>query len=203
LQYGVVGTRSSVASAAATAFVGTRPTRFEIPGIVTGSYTHIQNVHVPGMLHGRIVRPRGQAVFGFEHPIVSVDESSTKQIPNVPIVRKNDFLGVVAANEYDAIQVAALLNVKWADPPAVLSGNGNEFERMRALDSAGKTVWRNASFGNTATSSGDVEKGLAAAAHVVKHRANDRTRRSQPTGIGRSPPTRADLRLYDMPSPRR
>ena len=92
------------------------------------------------MLHGRVVRPRGQSVYGFGAPIVSVDESSIKHIPGVRIVRKNDFLGVVAPHEYDAIQAAAQLKVKWADPPAVLPGSGNEFQAMRALDSAGKTV---------------------------------------------------------------
>ena len=34
--------------------------RIDIPAKVTGSYTYVQNVRVPGMLHGRIVRPRGQ-----------------------------------------------------------------------------------------------------------------------------------------------
>ena len=119
--------------------VGTTPPRIDIPAIVTGTSVYIQNVRVPGMLHGRVVRPRGQAVYGFGAPIVSVDESSIKHIPSVRIVRKGDFLGVVAPHEYDAIQAAAQLKVKWADPPAVLAGSGNEFKAMRALDSAGKT----------------------------------------------------------------
>ena len=49
---------------------------------------YIQNVRVPGMLHGRIVRPRGQAVFGSGVPIVSVDEKSVAKIPGARIVRK-------------------------------------------------------------------------------------------------------------------
>src|SRR4029079_8791268 len=110
--------------------------------------------------HGRIVRPRGQAVYGFGAPIVSVDESSIKHIPNVKIVRKGDFLGVVAPHEFDAIQAAAQLKVKWADPPAVLTGSGNEFKGMRALDSAGKSV-------QTTTTTGNVDAALASAAHVV------------------------------------
>ena len=120
--------------------VGTSPPRIEIPAIVTGSEVYIQNIRVPGMLHGRVVRPRGQTVYGFGAPIVSVDESSIRHIPGAQVVRKGDFLGVVAPQEYDAIQAAALLKVKWADPPAVLPGGGNEFAQMRALDRAGKTV---------------------------------------------------------------
>jgi nicotinate dehydrogenase subunit B len=140
--------------------VGTSPPEIDIPGIVTGTGVYIQNVRIPGMLHGRWVRPRGQAVYGFGAPILSVDESSIKHLPDVRIVRKGDFLGVVAPHEYDAIQAAAQLKVKWAAPPKVLAGGGDEFEAMRALDSAGKSV-------QTATVVGNVDGALASAAHVV------------------------------------
>jgi nicotinate dehydrogenase subunit B len=118
--------------------VGTRVPRVDIPDIVTGKFTYVQNIRVPGMLHGRVVRPRGQGAFGLgtDTPILSVDESSIKHIPNVQIVRLRNFLGVVAAEEYAAIQAAAQLKVKWADPPP-LPGNGNLFKQMRDQDSQG------------------------------------------------------------------
>jgi CO/xanthine dehydrogenase Mo-binding subunit len=141
--------------------VGTSPPQVEIPAMVTGTTTFVHNIRVPGMLHGRVVRPRGQMLFGFGAPIVSVDESSISHLPGARVVRKGDFLGVVAPQEYHAIQAAAQLKVKWADPPKALSGNGNEFAGMRALDSAGKTV--QSFLANT----GDVNGALASAAHVV------------------------------------
>jgi nicotinate dehydrogenase subunit B len=149
--------------------VGTSPPRIDIPAIVTGSEVYIQNITLPGMLHGRVVRPRGQAVYGFGAPIVSVDESSIKHLRDVKIVRKGDFLGVVAPHEYDAIQAASQLKVKWADPPAVLPGGGDEFAQMRALDRGGKTVTlaNAAGYGDVGTDSGDVDAALASAAHVV------------------------------------
>jgi nicotinate dehydrogenase subunit B len=156
LQPGAPGTKPT----SQYTLVGTSPPRIDIPGIVTGTAVYIQNVRVPGMLHGRWVRPRGQGVYGFGAPILSVDESSIKHIPDVRIVRKGDFLGVVAPLEYDAIQAAAQLKVKWADPPKALAGSGNEFEGMRALDSAGKSV-------QTSTVVGNVDGALASAAHVV------------------------------------
>ena len=140
--------------------VGTSPPRIDIPSIVTGTSTYIQNIRIPGMLHGRVVRPRGQGVYGFGTPIVSVDESSIRHITGARVVRKGDFLGVVAPHEYDAIQAAAQLKVKWAEPPKVLPGGGDEFEAMRALDSAGKSV-------QSATVVGNVGGALASAAHVV------------------------------------
>ena len=147
--------------------VGTRVPRIDIPGIVTGTGVYIQSIRIPGMQHGRVVRPRGQALFGFGAPIVSVDESSVAHIPGIRIVRRNNFLGVVAPHEYDAIQAAAQLKVKWADPPAALPGDGNEFEGMRALDSAGKTVWSRNDLGGYGANFGDVDAAFASAAHVV------------------------------------
>ena len=40
--------------------VGARVPRLDIPDKVAGKYTHMQHVRVAGMLHGRVVRPRGQ-----------------------------------------------------------------------------------------------------------------------------------------------
>jgi nicotinate dehydrogenase subunit B len=83
-------------------------------------------------------------------------------------VRKNDFLGVVAPHEYDAIQAAAQLKVTWAEPPAVLAGHGNEFEHMRTLDSAGKTVAVGVDTDRVAPADGGaVDRAHAAAAHVA------------------------------------
>jgi nicotinate dehydrogenase subunit B len=147
--------------------VGTSPPRIDVPDIVTGKAVYIQNVRVPGMLHGRIVRPRGQAVYGFGAPIVSVDQSSISHLPDVRVVRKGDFLGVVAAHEFDAIQAAAQLKVKWAEPPAALPSSGNEFKGMRALDRAGKTVMSRSDLGFVAPNNGNVDASLASAAHVV------------------------------------
>jgi len=119
--------------------VTTRVPRIDIPDKVTGRFTYVHNIRIPGMLHGRIVRPRGQPGFGFGAPIVSVDESSIKHISGVQVLRKGDFLAVVAPHEYDAIQAAAQMKVRWADPPP-LPGSGNLFGTMRAQEAAGKVV---------------------------------------------------------------
>jgi CO/xanthine dehydrogenase Mo-binding subunit len=140
--------------------VGTRVPRIDIPDKVTGKFTYIHNVRVPGMLHGRIVWPRGQRNMGAGAPIVSVDAGSIKHISNVQIVRRGDFLAVVAPKEYDAIQAAAQLKVKWADPPP-LAGNGNFWKQMRTQDSAGQAVARDA------INTGNIGAALVSAAHAV------------------------------------
>jgi nicotinate dehydrogenase subunit B len=141
--------------------VGTRVPRVEIPDIVSGTHTYVHNVRVPGMLHGRVVRPRGQGAWGTGAPIISVDASSIKHIPDVQIVRKGDFLGVVAKHEYDAIQATAQLKVKWQDSP-VLPGDGNLFAQMRKHDSAGLAP------AQMPINTGNVDAALALAAHTVR-----------------------------------
>ena len=117
--------------------------RVDIPDKVLGTYTYVQNIRVPGMLHGRIIRPRGQGSYGGGSAtnILSVDEKSIANIPGARVVRRNDFLGVVAPREYDAIQAAAQLKVTYGDPPAI-SGSGNLYKSMRDLDAAGQAPAR-------------------------------------------------------------
>ena len=57
------------------------------------------DVKVPGMVHGRMIRP---AVAGAVP--VKVDESSIKDIPGARVVWEKGFLGVVADKEWDAIR---------------------------------------------------------------------------------------------------
>ena len=59
--------------------VGTSPPRIDIPDKVTGKYTYVQNVRVPGMLHARVVRPRGQGAYGVGTPKVAVGRRGLDQ----------------------------------------------------------------------------------------------------------------------------
>ena len=142
--------------------VGSHVQRIDIPAKVSGTYTYVHNIRVPGMLHGRIVRPRGQGAHGdgTNPQILSVDESSVKHLPDVRVVRRGNFLGVVAPLEYNAIQAAAQLKVTWAEAPKI-SGSGNLWKSMRDYDSAGQTV------AQLNGQKGNVDAALASAAHVI------------------------------------
>ncbi len=72
------------------------------------------DVKVPGMAHGRVIRP---AVAGAVP--VKVDEASIKDIPGVKVVWQKDFLGLIAEKEWDAVRAAEKLKVEWssAAPP--------------------------------------------------------------------------------------
>jgi nicotinate dehydrogenase subunit B len=92
--------------------VGKSIPRVDLPEKFTGEFVYSQDVKVPGMLHGRVVRP----ATSLSAPS-SVDESSIKNIPGVvKVVREGSFVGVVAETEWAAIQAARALKVTWAEP---------------------------------------------------------------------------------------
>src|SRR6202034_153127 len=74
----------------------------------------VTDIKVPGMMHGRMIRP---AVAGAVP--VKVDDSAIKNIPGAKVVWEKGFLGVVANREWDAIQAAEKLKVEWSNqqPP--------------------------------------------------------------------------------------
>lgn len=93
--------------------VGTPVPRFDLPSKFTGEFPYSADLRVPGMLHGRVVRP---PVINSQP--VSVDESSIQQIPGiVKVVREGAFVGVVADTEWAAVQAARDLKVTWSTPP--------------------------------------------------------------------------------------
>ena len=102
--------------------VGTSVRRTDLPGKFTGEFTYAHDVRVPGMLHGRVVRP---AVVNSKP--TSVDESSIKQIPGVvKVVQEGNFVGVVAQTEWAAIQAAKALKVTWSTPSTSLPATPDE-----------------------------------------------------------------------------
>lgn len=89
--------------------------RIEIPDIVTGRFEFVQNVRVPGMRHGRVVRP---PTFGAT--VASVDEQSVRRLAgNVKVVVRKNFVGVVADTQWQAARAAGKLRVAWTPGPAL------------------------------------------------------------------------------------
>jgi nicotinate dehydrogenase subunit B len=136
--------------------VATAVPRRDLPDKVRGTYVYMQHVRVPGMLHGRVVRPRGQRVYGAGAKVVSVDEGAMRSISGARLMRRGDFLGVVAGNEWDAVRAAREVKVTWENPPA-LPGSEKLYEQMRAAETSEQVV----------VERGDVASALASAAHAV------------------------------------
>jgi nicotinate dehydrogenase subunit B len=88
--------------------VGTSAPRVDIPAKATGELVFVHDMRVPGMLHGRVVRP---PYAGADHgdfignTLESVDESSIAHIPGIrKLLVIRDFVGIVAEREEHAEQ---------------------------------------------------------------------------------------------------
>ena len=102
--------------------VGTSQKRIELPPKLTGEFTYVHDVRVPGMLHGRVVRPPT-----ITSKPAAVDESSVKNIAGlVKVVQEGSFLGVVCETEWAAIKAAKALKVSWSQPATKMPANAEE-----------------------------------------------------------------------------
>jgi len=106
--------------------VGREFKRRDLPGIVMGSRDYIVDVRVPGMLHGRVVRP---PVAGSVP--VAVDAESISHISGARIVHEGDYLGVVAETEWAAIRAARELVVTWTDVDAPFPDMDSLYDHIR------------------------------------------------------------------------
>jgi nicotinate dehydrogenase subunit B len=90
--------------------VGKPILRADVPGKCTAKHPYLQDFVLPGMLHGRVVRPPSVGA-----KLVSVDESSIRGIPDVRVIRIESFLGVVAKDEWAAVRAAKEIKANWSD----------------------------------------------------------------------------------------
>lgn len=118
--------------------VGKSIRRVDIPGKVTGEFTYIHDVRVPGMLHARVIRPDDNGA-----RIASVEDSAAKQVNGyVQTVRKGDFLAVVARNEWAAIKAANAVRVTYTGG-VPLPEQAKVFEEWRKRPVAKEEVTQN------------------------------------------------------------
>ena len=140
--------------------VGTSVPRIDIPDKAQGVYVYMQHVRVPGMLHGRVVRPRGQGSYADGARVMNVDAASIRDVPGARVIRRGDFVGVVAAKEWDAVRAARQLRVTWDLPAALPATPAELFEKMRSARTIDRLV----------LDRGDVSAAFARAAHVASGR---------------------------------
>ncbi len=135
--------------------VGKPVPREDLPPKILGHYKYVTDVRVPGMLHGRVIRPSGVGA-----KFVSVDENSAKAIPGfVKTIVKGNFVGVVAENEWAAIQSANALKIAWTEPKQAFPEQNKLYSYMRSTaPKASKETLR----------SGDTSAALSNAAKKVE-----------------------------------
>ena len=82
--------------------IGKNIQRRDIPSKVTGGISYVQDMRLPDMVFGRVVRPSS-----YRAELVSVDEAAVKAMPGVvAVIRDGNFLAVAARREEQAIKAA-------------------------------------------------------------------------------------------------
>jgi len=112
------------------------------------------DVKLPGMVHGRMIRP---AVAGSVP--VKVDEASVKDIPGAKVVWDKGFLGVVADKEWDAIQAANKLKVEWSQAQPPFPEQASLYDHIRKAEPRKRQVEKE---------NGNVDEAFKAAAKVIE-----------------------------------
>jgi nicotinate dehydrogenase subunit B len=123
--------------------VGKPAPRVDLVAKATGELTYVHDVRVPGMVHGRVVRPPYAGVDSGDFvgkSLISVNEASVADVPGmVSVVKIGDFVGVIAEREENAIEAAELLEVAWKPVPPIPDLKDIE-TALRANPSAPRTL---------------------------------------------------------------
>ena len=128
--------------------------RRDIADKVLGTAETMVDVKLPGMLHGRVIRPPVAGAVP-----VAVDESSVKNIPGVKVVWQKDFIGLVAPRQWDAIRAARQLKVTWSDVKPPFPDQKDIYKHIRNAKSMKR---------DEDVKVGDVDAAFAGAAKIVE-----------------------------------
>jgi len=129
--------------------VGQPILRADVPGKCTAKHPYLQDFTLPGMLHGRVVRPPAIGA-----KLLSVDENSVRGIPDIRVILIESFLGIVAKDEWAAVRAAREIKATWSDWAGLPGSQGlDSYVREAPVD-------RDQSIANR----GDVNAALSSAA---------------------------------------
>ena len=134
--------------------VGQSPPRFDVPAKVFGQLDYVTDIKVPGMLHGRMIRPPVAGALP-----VAVDEGSVRDLPGVRVIRDKGFVGVVAEREWDAVQAAQRLQVTWSEAKPPFPEMAALYDHIRQAPVVKRDV---------PVVMGEIEPAFASAARIVE-----------------------------------
>jgi len=141
--------------------VGSSTPRVDIPAKATGAAVFVHDQRVPGMLHGRVVRPPYAGVDVGEfvgNTLESVDEGSIAHIEGIrAVVVIRDFVGIVAEREEQAERAMRELKLVWKPWPG-----------MPPLADLSQALRNNPSTRRVLVDQGDVDGAIAAAAQAMQ-----------------------------------
>jgi len=135
---------------------GTSVPKVDGRALVTGKHIYASDVKLPGMLHGKVLRPAT-----LKATLASVNLKDAEALPGVTVVRDGEFIGVAAANVHQAEQALAAIQAEWKSEPQ--PSDTELFDSLKK-DRGGAQGFG----GRSSPSQGSIEQGLAAADHKLQ-----------------------------------
>jgi nicotinate dehydrogenase subunit B len=148
-----------VTPAAEWKVAGTSVPKVDGRAFVTGEHHYATDVHLPGMLHGKVLRPAA-----FNATLTSVNLKGAEAMPGVTVVHDGPFIGVAAATEYLAEQALAAIQAEWKTSPQPSDQDLFAFLKKNSREGGG----RGFGGGRPNANQGSIEPGLAAADHKLQ-----------------------------------
>ena len=135
--------------------------RIDIPAKVFGELVFVHDMRLPGMLHGRVVRPPYAGADSGDFIGQTLERVEAQSIAHIPGIRsvvvQADFVGIVAEREEHAEQAMRELVVHWKAWPG-----------MPDVSDAENAIRRNPSTARQLINDGDVDQALSDAAQHLQ-----------------------------------
>lgn len=128
--------------------LGTSTPKINARAIVTGAHQYASDIHLPGMLFGKVLRPPA-----IDSKLLSVDLTSAQALAGVVAVRDGDFVGVAAPTLLEAEQALGKIKAQWSSS---------------TMRSSSKTIYDDLK--RTGRGGGESDAALEAALKAADHR---------------------------------
>jgi CO/xanthine dehydrogenase Mo-binding subunit len=115
--------------------LGTSVPKVDGGNVVTGKHKYATDINLPGMLHGKMVRPSA-----FRAKLASVDAKEAEAMPGVKVVHDENFVGVVAPDVLTAERAAKAIRAEWTAEKQI--SNAELFQQLKrgARNNAGENI---------------------------------------------------------------
>jgi isoquinoline 1-oxidoreductase len=154
----VIGDHPPVTSPEKWTLAGTSPTKVDGRAFVTGQHKYTSDMTLPGMLHGKVLRPSA-----FQASLTSLDTSAAERISGVTVVHDGDFIGVAAVDQSTASRAIAAMQAQWKAPTQPSDANLFEYLKTHPQEAEGFG-------GRSHDSAGSTASAIASADHTLQQK---------------------------------
>ncbi|HEY7877089.1 MAG TPA: molybdopterin cofactor-binding domain-containing protein [Gemmatimonadaceae bacterium] len=112
--------------AAQWSVAGRSASRVGARDIVTGRHQFTSDIRLPGMLHGRVLRPTSIGA-----TLSTLDADAASAMPHVVVVHDGDFAGVVAPSSRAAARALDAMRAAWTPAPGEPPSSRDIFEYLK------------------------------------------------------------------------